>query len=86
MKNQQRWWVVFTLLVALALALVACGGTATSETEEAAGEVEATSETIVGEEAAVEEETRAVEAATGDKMTLGLWTHSAGNPNAQAGI
>ena len=85
MKNQQRWWVVFTLLVALALALVACGGTTTPETEEAAGEVEATAETAV-EETAPEEEAPAEEAASGDKMTLGLWTHSAGNPNELAVI
>ena len=80
MKYQQRWWVVFVLLVALALALVACGGTTPTETEEAVGEVEATAETAV-EEAASEEEAPAAEAATGDKITLGLWTHSAGNPN-----
>lgn len=91
MKNQQRWWVVFALLVALALALVACGGTTPTETEEAAEEVAATAETAVEEaapeeEAAVEEEAPAEEAAAGDKITLGLWTHSAGNPNELAVI
>ena len=91
MKYQQKWWVVFVLLVALALALVACGGTTPTETEEAVGEVEATVETAVEEaapeeEAAVSEEAPAEEASAGDKLTLGLWTHSAGNPNELAVI
>ena len=91
MKYQQKWWVVFVLLVALALALVACGGTTPTETEEAVGEVEATVEAAVEEaapeeEAAVSEEAPAEGASAGDKLTLGLWTHSAGNPNELAVI
>jgi len=91
MKTQQRWWIGFVLLVALALALAACGG-GTPTTEEAAPtEAAAVEEAAPADEATPEEEAVPVEEApaeegdeaapSGDKITLGLWTHSAGNPN-----
>lgn len=89
MKNQQKWWVGFVLLVVLALALVACGGGTTTNVEETAEEptveeVASTEEAAVEEEPATEE--TGEEALSGDKATLGLWTHSAGNPNELAVI
>jgi multiple sugar transport system substrate-binding protein len=87
MKNQQRWWVVFLLLVALTAALVACGGGAAPTTEEAASAEETTGEETAAEEGSAAEEPAAEEPAAEEpvidesKTTLGLWTHSAGNPN-----
>lgn len=88
MKNQQKWWAGFMLLVALTLA--ACGGGAATTTEEAAPTSAAAVEEAAptAEAAVVEEADEAVEqpAPSGDKITLGLWTHSAGNPNELAVI
>lgn len=86
MKNQQKWWVGFVLLVILALALAACGGGTNTPAEEAApteavAEEEASAEEPVAEEPVAEEPVSAE-----GKTTLGLWTHSAGNPNELAVI
>lgn len=90
MKNQQRWWVVFMLLIALTAALVACGGGGTPPAD-IAPEEEAADEAAAAEEAEVAAEpTEATEAEAPaideSKTQLGLWTHSAGNPNELAVI
>ena len=85
MKNQQKWWVGFVLLVALALALAACGGGTNTPAEEAAPTEAAAEEEAAVEEPAAEEPAAEEPAAEG-KTTLGLWTHSAGNPNELAVI
>lgn len=84
MKSHKIWW--FAVACLLTLALVACGG-GNANTEEEAEEPAATT-APAEEEAAPEEEEAAVEeeAPSGDRITLGLWTHSAGNPNELAVI
>lgn len=81
MKNQQKWWVGIVLLVVLALALAACGGGTNTPTEEAAPTEAAAEEEAPVEEPAAEEPAAEEPAAVDGKTTLGLWTHSAGNPN-----
>ena len=86
MKNQQKWWVGFVLLVILALALAACGGGANTPAEEAAPTEAVAEEEASAEEPAAEEPVAEEPASAEGKTTLGLWTHSAGNPNELAVI
>lgn len=86
MKNQQIRWVGFVLLVALALALAACGGGTNTPTEGAAPTEAVAEEEVAVEEPAAEEPAAEEPASAEGKTTLGLWTHSAGNPNELAVI
>ncbi|MCI0399655.1 MAG: extracellular solute-binding protein [Chloroflexi bacterium] len=75
MKNQHRWWFASACLSA-ALLLVACGG----------GGAEPTQETTEPAETAVQEGEAEEPTTASGKTTLGLWTHSAGNPDELAVI
>ena len=88
MKSLRQLSSLFILLVVTALLLAACGG---QETPAAPVEEESTAaeETVAEEEPAaesVEEEPAEETTPSGDKITFGLWTHSAGNPDELAVI
>ncbi len=95
MQHQYKFWSIMTLMLIMALVVAACGGSpatpapaaqpaqeeAPAAQEEAApAKEEAAAEEVAAEEAAEEA------AMSGEKITLGLWTHSAGNPDELAVI
>ena len=84
MKKQQKWIVSFTLLLVMALVLVACGG----GTEEEPAEPEAAEEAAPAEEAEapVEEAEAPAEEMAEGAVPLSLWYHGAGNPEERAVI
>lgn len=84
MINQRKWWFVLACLLA-ALLLVACGGDESdSAGEDGAEPTSASSDDTADEETSADSGSE--EAASGDKIQLGLWTHSAGNPSELAVI
>jgi multiple sugar transport system substrate-binding protein len=74
MKKQQKWIVVFTLLIVMSLMLVACGGGATEEAAPAEEEAAPAEEEAAPaeEEAAPAEE----EAAPAEATTVSVWNHA----------
>jgi multiple sugar transport system substrate-binding protein len=91
MRTLKIWWLAFVCLLVAGLVLAGCGGgeeEATGEAEgapTAAGDAGEEAEEASGEEA---EEPSGEETAgqPADGETIGLWTHSAGNPNELAVI
>ena len=80
MKKQRKWIMGFTLILVLALALVACGGGAAEPpVEEAEAPVEE-AEAPAEEAAEPEAEAPAEEEMVEGRATLSMWYHGAGNP------
>ena len=88
MKNQRTWWFSLACLLIVAMVLAACGGGAEPAAEEPAApaQEETAAEEPASEEPAAEEPAAEEPAASGEKVTMGLWTHSAGNPDELAVI
>ena len=87
MLTTRKWRLVVAFLFILTLLLVACGG-GTEEAADTADEGSTSTETETDEttpEEEMEEEAEAP-AASGDKTSINMWTHSAGNPDELAAI
>jgi multiple sugar transport system substrate-binding protein len=90
MKIQRNWLVSFTLLLVMALILVACGGGEAETTEpsepESAEEAAPAEEEEEAAPAEEEAEAPAEEEMAEGPVTLSLWYHGAGNPEERAVI
>ncbi len=80
MLSTRKWRLVVACLFILSLLLVACGGSTDGAVDTSTGSTEV--ETADEEMA----EGAAAPASSGDKITINMWTHSAGNPNELAAI
>lgn len=86
----RKWRHLFACLMLVALFAVACGGGEPESAPDPAAEEPAV-ETDSGTDADVVEETdegttEEVAQPSGDRVTIGMWTHSAGNPDELAAI
>ena len=78
-----KFWIVIVLLTVLSLLIAACGGSAATQ---APAETEAQAATEAPAATEASSATEAPAQTGGEKINLGLWTHSAGNPNELAVI
>jgi multiple sugar transport system substrate-binding protein len=83
MKPQPKWWFSLACLLILGLVLAACGG---GETEDPTADTASGTNTNTAEEPTEEAAEPEEPSSSGDKITLGMWTHSAGNPDELAAI
>ena len=80
MKTLQKWWFRLACLLIMALLLAACGGEEAPAGPEPEGDTGADVDVVPEEDEGPAEE--AVEApVAGDRIAIGMWTHSAGNPD-----